>query len=57
MIQKTANEKNLFQNVSNFIQNNEKILGSENLNNIQTFARCNFGLCFFGFFHNTFVMP
>ena len=57
MIQKTAKEKNLFQNVSNFIQNNEKILGSENLNNIQTFARCNFGLCFLGFFHNTFVMP
>ena len=50
MLQKTANEKDLFQNVNNFIQNNEKILGSDNLNNIQTFARCNFGLCFFGFF-------
>ena len=50
MIQKTANEKNLFQNVNNFIQNNEKIVGSENLNNIQTFARSNFGLCFFGVF-------
>ena len=52
-----ANEKDLLQNGSNFIQNNERILGSDNLNNIDTFARCNFGLCFFVFFHNTFVMP
>ena len=57
MIQKIANEKDLLQNGSNFIQNNERILGSDNLNNIETFARCNFGLCFFVFFHNTFVMP
>ena len=41
-MQKAANEKDLFQNVSNFVQNNGKILRSDNLNNIQTLVRCNF---------------
>ena len=47
MIQKTANDKDLFQNVSKHIQNNKKILGSDYLSSIQTFGLCDFGICFF----------
>ena len=42
MIQKLANDKDFFQNLSNRTQNNEKMLVANYLINFETFVLCKF---------------